>query len=121
MANLNVRASVKSPKHINIGYGTRLALQQSEASELQKLDFMNCCSNIVVAVVTKLQERCPLKYPFLRFRTFNPSLTVEHPAASSTALQTVTTKLVAAKQRTPDDCDTAELQYKKLIREEKER
>ena len=121
MANLNVSASVKSPKHINIGNGARLAIQQSEASELQKLDFMNCCSKIVVAVVTKLQERCPLKYSFLRVRTFNPILMVEHPTESSTALQTVTTTLVAVKQRTPDDCDAAELQYKKLIREEKER
>ena len=122
LANLDISASVKSPKHIYIVNGARLALQQSQASELQKLDFMNCCSKMFVAVVTKLQERCPLKYSFLRaFKTFNPSLMVEHPAASSTALQTVTTKLVAAKQRTPDDCDAAELQYKKLIREEKER
>ena len=40
--------------------------------------------------------------------------------ASCTALQTVTTKLVFAKQRTPDDCDAAELQYKRLIREEQD-
>ena len=61
-----------------------------------------------VAVVTKLQARCPLKYSFLRaYMAFNSSLMVEHPAASSTALQT---NLVAAKQRTPDDCDAAELQ-----------
>ena len=34
LANLNVSVSVKSPKHIDIGNGARLARQQSEASEL---------------------------------------------------------------------------------------
>lgn len=119
LANLDVSANVKSPKQINIGSGARLALQQSEASELQKLDFMNCCSKMLVAVVTKLQERCPLKYSFLRaFRVFNPKVMVENPTAS---LQTVTSKLVSSKQRTIDDCDAAELQYERLVREEKVR
>ena len=91
-ANLDVSVCVKSPKHIGIRSEARLVLQQSAASELQKLDFINCFSKMFVAVVTKLQERCPLKYSFLRaFRTFNPSLMVQHPAASSTAFQTFTT------------------------------
>ena len=75
LANLDVSQSgnVNSPKQINMGNGARLALQQSETSELQKLSFMNCCLKMLVAVVTKLQERCPLKHSFpSAFRAFNP-------------------------------------------------
>ena len=120
LANLDVSAHVKSPKQINIGNGARLALQQSGASEIQKLDFLNSCLKFLVAIVTKLQERCPLKYSFLRsFRALNPSEMVQNPSSSCTALQTITSKLVTSKQKTPDECDAAELQYKRLLRDEK--
>ena len=89
-------------------------------SDLQKLDFMNICLKMYVALVTKLQERCPLKHLFLwSLSAFNPSQMVEYPASSSTALQTITSKLVSVKQQKPDEGDVAEKQYKRLLREEK--
>ena len=56
LANLDIAAHLKSPKQIHIGNGAQLALQQSEVSELRKLDFMTCCLKMYVTLVTKLQE-----------------------------------------------------------------
>ena len=44
---------------------------------------------------------------------------VENPASSSTALQTITSKLVSAKQQRTDDGDVAEMHDRRLLREEK--
>ena len=43
---------------------------------------------------------------------------VESPASSNTALQTIK-KLVTPKQQTSDECDAAEMQYKRLLREKR--
>ena len=109
LVNLDIAAHLKSP---NIGNGACLALQQSKTSELHKQDFINCCLKIYVALVTKLQERCHLNHSFLRsLKALNSSQMVERPASSSTALRTIK-KLVSAKQRSSDECDAAEIQYK---------
>ena len=90
-------------------------------SELQKLGFKSDCLKMLCAIVTKLQERCPLKYSLLRaLQAFDPAMMAEHAESVRTSFQTITKKLVAAKLRSAEQCDAAERQLGRLLREKED-
>lgn len=92
-----------------------------DVSERQKLEFRKDCQRMLQAVVEKLQERCPLKYSFLRaLKAFDPKVMTEDVDNAKFAFQTVTKKLVSTRICTTDLCDAAERQYSRLVRDEKD-
>lgn len=112
--------NIIAAKSINIGNGARQAIQSIKISELQKLEFRSSCRQALCATVAKIQERCPLKYAFLRaFRSLDPDFIASRSSAVTT-FRAITAKLVASKRFTVAICDEAEGQYKKLARDEKE-
>ena len=118
LATLDVAAHRLPASKIKIGMNARLSLDASGASDLQKLDFKNGCLKMLVSIATKLQERCPLKYSFLRaLQAFIPSVMASQPQSARTSFQVVLKKLATAKLRTAEDCDAADQQYGRLVRE----
>lgn len=76
---------------------------------------------MLIAICEKLRERCPLKHSFLRaLQAFDPSLMAHHASEARTSLQSVTRKLAAAILRTAEQCDAAERQFGRLVREQKD-
>ena len=102
---------------VNIGNGARQALDVINVSELKKkLEFRCDCQKMLTQVCDKLQERCPRVYSFLRaLKCMNPAEMASNNCRST--FQTVTRKLVSAKIRTPHECDAAEQQFCRLIRD----
>ena len=53
----------------------RQALDAYGVKELKKFEFQNDCLKMLMAIVCKLQERCPLKYSFLRsLKSLDPTI-----------------------------------------------
>lgn len=54
-------------KEINIGYGTDSALRKCKnVTGLEKLQFREQCRKCMIAFVSKIMERSPIKYPLVR-------------------------------------------------------
>ena len=55
---------------VDIGFAAtstlQKALREKKVSQLQALEFRSECLAMLVAIVTKIQERSPLKYNFAR-------------------------------------------------------
>ena len=76
---------------------------------------------MLAAIVTKIQERSPLKYSFARkLISLDPRLIAAEPDRAVAMFREVLTKLVDKKWRTPEQADDIWMQYKKLVSEVKQ-
>ena len=76
---------------------------------------------MLAAIVTRIQERSPLKYSFARkLISLDPRLIAAEPDRVVAMFREVLTKLVDKKWRTPEQADDIWMQYKKLISEVKQ-
>ena len=75
---------------------------------------------MLAAIVNKIQERSPLQYNFARkLMSLDPRLIAAEPDKVVKMFRELLTKLVDKKWRTPDQGDSAWMQYKKLVSEVK--
>ena len=76
---------------------------------------------MLAAIVSKIQERSPLKYSFARnLVSLDPRLIAAEPDKVVRMFREVLTKLVDKKWRTPEQADDIWMQYKKLVTEVKQ-
>ena len=76
---------------------------------------------MLALIVTKTQERSPLKYSFARkLISLDPRLIAREPDRAVAMFREVLTKLVDKKWRTPEQADDIWMQYKKLVSEVKQ-
>ena len=121
LAQLNVKDknNQMSATNVNIGNGARTELSKSKVSDLQKMQFRMDCIKMLTALVSKLQERCPLKYSIIwALWCLDPNLAVEHQDSAKKAFMKITSKFMSTKHRTRDQCDKAEREYSRMLREE---
>jgi hypothetical protein len=105
-------------KKINIGNASKLALASSNATELQKRQFYDECFQMMCALVSKIQERCPLKYSIVRaFAALDPQIITDNNDAAVAKFSIITKKLVVARIKTSGQCDKAEREFRRMIRE----
>ena len=75
---------------------------------------------MLAAIVTKIQERSPLKYSFARkLISLDPRLIPAEPNRAVTMFREVLAKLVDKKWRIFEQADDILMQYKKLVSEVK--
>jgi hypothetical protein len=106
-------------KKLNLGNGTREALESARVSPLQVLEFKNQCLGVLRALVAKIQERCPLKYSFVRsLHALDPKAIIANPDSVQRSFSTIAKKMSSANIRSVAQCDRAEIEYRRMLREE---
>ena len=71
----------------------------------------------LTATVSKVQERCPLKFSFVRaLKALDPRM-ISGSDEVTTSFSNITRKIVSANIMSSDQCDAAERQYKRMVRE----
>lgn len=119
LANLDVKKKehhLKS-KNLSIGLATRQSLEGLSISPLQKRNFEQDCLTILTATVSKIQERSPLKYSFVRaLKALDPRM-ISGSNEVTTSFSNITRKLVSANIMSSDQFDAAERQYKRMVGE----
>ena len=95
------------------------ALKEKKLSQLQIYEFKKECCAMVATIVTKIQERHPLKYNFARkLASLDPRLIVANTVAN--IFKQVFTKFDDMKWRTTEQADGILTQYKKFVSDMKQ-
>ena len=109
-------------KEIGVGFAVKTVvknLQKSETikiSELQLLEFYHGCRIFLQSVVSKLVERCPLKYLMVRYLTaLNPKDIAKDQEAAQDNFDKLIGKLLSSKWLDTSLCDDASNQYRRLL------
>ena len=107
---------------IDIGFAaaatvTKLSTEK-KISDFQVLEYRKECGVVFAAIVTKIQERSPLKYYFARnLVSLDPRMIVAKPDTSVKKFKHVLTKLVESKWKTSTEADDILSNYKKFVSE----
>ena len=134
IAKLNVMDTTihVAPSDVDVGFAATdtltKAVNEKKLSSQQVFEFKKECCTMLAAIVSKIQERSPLKYSFARnLVTSDPRLIAAEPDKVVRMFREVLTKLVDKKWRTPDkkwrtpeQADDIWVQYKKLVTEVKQ-
>ena len=57
-----------SPNHVHLDTATKASMSKSGATDTLKLEFKKDCITILSNLITKLQERSPMKYSIVRIQ-----------------------------------------------------
>ena len=111
-------------KNIKIGFGAKATLRSliadKKVSPRQVFEFRQECLVFYVTVVTKLQEKCPLKYTLARnLISLDPRLIVSEGSTSADNFEKVLDKLTEAGWNSDQESDVQLTQYKKFVSESK--
>ena len=127
IAKLNVIDTTihMAPSDVDIGFAATdtltKAVNEKKLSSQQVFEFKKECCTMLAAIVSKIQERSPLKYSFARnLVSLDPRLIAAEPDKVVRMFREVLTKLVDKKWRTPEQADDIWMQYKKLVTEVKQ-
>ena len=95
-----------APSDVDVGFAATATLtkayKEKKLSQLQVFEFKKECCAMLAAIVTKIQERSPLKYSFARkLISLDPRLIAAEPDRAVAMFREVLTKLVDKKWRTP--------------------
>ncbi|XP_049922950.1 uncharacterized protein LOC126404033 isoform X1 [Epinephelus moara] len=89
------------PKHIDIGLGAESALKSSNSSELRVLQFRMDCMQGLSNIVSKVQEKSPLKYPTVRHMAcLDPSAIFRDPDRCKRQMKCLVQTFLQDKQLT---------------------
>ena len=106
-------------KRIGIGNAAEATLTSSGVSSLQKMEFKKECCNIVVAVIGKLQQRCPLKYSLVRsLISLDPQQIAKDKQNAIRQFKVLVSKFLEGSLISAARCDSAEREYRSLVEEE---
>ena len=122
MIKFNVEAPAihVTTSEVDIGFAAtntlQTALREKKVSQLQALEFRSECCAMLVAIVTKIQERGPLKYNFARkLASWDQRLIVAECESAVKMFKQVLAKLIDTKWRTAEEADTIFIEYKKFV------
>ena len=109
----------------NVGFAAMATLakvlKEKKLSQLQMYEFMKECCAMLATIVTKIQERSPLKSNFTRkLVSLDPRLIVAEPDTAVKMFKQVLTNLVDTKWGTTEQADGILTQYKKFVSEMKQ-
>ena len=82
------------------------ALKEEKLSQLQMYEFRKECCAMLATIVTKIQDRGPLKYSFARKLASLDPMIVAEPDTAVKIFKYVLTKLVDTKWRTTEQADS---------------
>lgn len=106
---------------VDVGFSTKKVLKELKLSEREILGFKHECQKILVAVVTKLLDKSPLKYRLVKGLTsLNPHIIYQQPSLGQTRMEYVLEALHEANRITENVADRAKAQYISLCCESKE-
>ena len=127
IAKLNVMDTTihLAPSDVDVGFAATdtltKAVNEKKLSSQQVFEIKKECCTMFAAIVSKIQERSPLKYSFARnLVSLDPRLIAAEPDKVVRMFREVLTKLVDKKWRTPEQADDIWMQYKKLVTEVKQ-
>ena len=87
-----------------------------ESRPEQKRAFKGECKQVIIVLIQKLQERCPLKYSIVRnSSSLSPNSMVEEKKLSKTNFQGLVEWLCKLKWLTTDEADDAKQQFDEFM------
>ena len=101
---------------VKLGTILKQSLSSMECRPEKKRTFKKECMQIVVALLQKLQERCPLKYAAVRKASFlAPNAMVEEKEISKMKFQVLAERFFKLMWLTAHEADDADLQYDEFV------
>ena len=102
---------------VNVGAATKESLQQTQVSLEKKRKFRNDCRDIVIKLLLKLSERCPLKYSLLRNATsLSPANIAANVDEFSIRFGSLADRLYALNKIMASTADNAKVQYDSFVK-----
>ena len=101
----------KPMRKIEVGFSAEKIVQdllkKKKITELQMIDFLMQCKAMYVAIVVKLQEKCPLRYDVVRHMDcLNPKKMASKPDHSTTHFKKLLLTFVASGVVAESECDS---------------
>ena len=115
----------KHPKKVDLGFAAQDTLkkisEKKTASEPRILAFKNDCVEFLSAIVSKLLEKCPLKYPLVNYLVSVVPQKLVSPSAESVAkFEKFLQILLNGNWRSAEACDEVLAQFKAFVIEMKQ-
>jgi len=103
-------------KKVDIGFSAekivKKALQDKQISELREKEFRESAKAFIIAILSKLLDKCPLKYFLVRnMSCLDPRLMAKNQDDCKAKMKRILHDLVQAKRIREDDCDDIQRQY----------
>ena len=110
---------------IDVGFATAATLakrlKEKKISELQMLEFRRECCTMLATIVTKFQERSPLKHLLARkLASLDPRAMVLYPAEATKMFQKVLGSFIELKWKRSEQTNTVLAQYRKFVSDVKQ-
>ena len=103
-------------KKVNIGPACKSELKNLKEKEKDVLVFRQDCRDFLVAMLQKLNERSPLKYPCVRtISCFDPDLIFFKPNLATTRFEQFTQLMLDHRQIDTAGVENATKQFRKLV------
>ena len=120
--DLDKKENLLSTKKVDVGFASRAIIEKLEkdkkVSQLQLLEFYTECQAFLKAVVEKMIERSPLKYPVVGYLSaLDPRVMVADPETTSIKFQRLLSTLLSLHRFSADECDQAKQQFESLLTE----
>ena len=101
---------------VKLGTALKQSLSSMEYRPEKKRAFKKECMQVVVALLQKLQERCPLKYAVVRnASSLSPNAMVEEKNISKMKFRALAERLSKLKWLIADEGDDAKMQYDEFV------
>ena len=97
---------------VKYGFGARKALNDPNVSQLMRIGFTVDCRKFLKAIVSKIVERAPIKYKFVKsVSALSPTLLNSSPALCRTRMDALLTVLIESNRISTTDADKVKLQF----------
>lgn len=119
VTNIDVQdiENTMSVKNIDVGYGARLALQSSKASQKDILLFKHDCLKVLKHLVNKLLTKSPITSRLLKSMAFcNPTLMAETKDSSLSRLKACLDFITEKRRISPLQAERAQQEFRELLR-----
>ena len=119
--DISKKENLVTAKNVGTGFAAKQTVQdverQQKASARQILEFRSQSITSLQSVANKLIERCPLKYPVVRYLScLDPRVMARDTGDAVDKMTKLLDKLIRLKQATAEQCDTALSEYKAFLR-----
>ena len=106
-------------KHVEFGFAARQSLKavtdNKNISELAVLMFITECVQLFSAMTAKLIERCPLKFPLVRYLSVNPPKMISSASDDTAKFEKILQIPMNGSWRSAEECDELLSQYKAFL------
>ena len=103
-------------EQVKLGTALKESLSSMESRSEQKRAFKRKCKQVIIVLIQKLQERCPLKYSIVRnSSSLSPNSMVEEKKLSKMKFQGLVERLCKLKWLTTDEADDAKEQFDEFV------